>query len=149
DNKLTFRNFDAKVAREAFSYGSKDKLLVAGPYLAAAINDWATQKLVTDVGKDKTQGITVKNLITSYGDMKVIYDPLLKESSIYAGYGFVLDLDNIRYAYLDGRDTRLNTNIQARDVDGVIDEYITECSVEFKQPKTHMLITGCYELLDA
>ncbi|MCR4963288.1 MAG: DUF5309 domain-containing protein [Firmicutes bacterium] len=148
-NKLTFRNFDAKVAREAFSYGSEEKLLVAGPYLASAINDWASQKLVTEVGEDKTMGMTVRNLITSYGNMKVVYDPLLMESAVYAGYGFVLDLQYIRYVYLDGRDTKLNTNIQARDVDGVMDEYITECSVEFKQPKAHMLITGCYEVLDA
>ncbi len=148
-NKLTFRNFDAKVAREAFSYGGDEKLLVAGPYLASAINDWAAQKLVTEVGEDKTLGMTVKNLITSYGNMKVVYDPLLMESSVYAGYGFVLDLQYIRYVYLDGRDTKLNTGIQARDVDGVVDEYITECSLEFKQPKTHMLITGCYEVLDA
>ncbi|MEG2212338.1 MAG: DUF5309 family protein, partial [Clostridiales bacterium] len=148
-NKLTFRNFDSKVAREVFSYGSKEKLLIAGPYLAAAINDWSAQKLVTDVGKDKTFGMSVKNLITSYGDMKILFDPLLKESAVYAGYGLVLDMENVRYAYLEGRDTKLNTNIQARDIDGVIDEYITECSLEIKQPNTHMLITGCYEVLDA
>ena len=74
--------------------------------------------------------------------MKVIYDPLLEGS--YNGYGFVLDPENIRYAYLDGRDTKLYTDIQDNDIDGVIDEYLTECSLELRLPKTHMMITGCY-----
>ena len=85
----------------------------------------------------------MKNLITGYGDLKVIYDPLLADG-YHTGYGMVIDTDNVRYAYLQGRDTKLNTNIQAPDVDGVIDEYITECSLEVKLPKTHLLITGAY-----
>lgn len=141
---LTYNNFDANVAQKVFSYGSEEKLLVAGPKLAAMINSWAVSKLVTEVGKDKTYGVNVKNLLTSYGNLKVIYDPLLAESDVYAGHGLVLDMANIRYVYLDGRDTKLNTNIQNNDVDGVMDEYLTECSIEVKQPKTHMLITGCY-----
>ena len=141
---LTYNNFDAMVAQKVFAYGSQEKLLVAGPKLAAMINSWAVSDLVTDVGKDKTYGMRVKNLITSYGDLKVIYDPLLAEAETYSGYGFVLDMENVRYVYLNGRDTKLNTNIQNNDVDGIMDEYITECSLEFKQPKTHMLLTGCY-----
>ena len=92
--------------------------------------------------EDATYGIRVKNLITTYGDLKVIYDPLLEGS--YKGYGFVLDPENIRYAYLDGRDTKLYTDIQDNDIDGVIDEYLTECSLELRLPQTHMMITGCY-----
>ena len=139
---LTYRNFDSSVAAAAFRYGSKEKLLIAGPYLASAINSWSESRLVSDVAEDATYGIRVKNLITTYGDLKVIYDPLLEGA--YKGYGFVLDTENIRYAYLDGRDTKLITDIQSNDVDGVIDEYLTECSLELRLPKTHMLIKGCY-----
>lgn len=140
---LTYANFNKFVAQPVFSHGSKDKLLIAGPYLMNAINAWAEAKLVTEVDPAATYGIRVKNLITGYGDLKVIYDPLLADG-YHTGYGMVLDTDNIRYAYLQGRDTKLNTNIQAPDVDGVIDEYITECSLEVKLPKTHLLITGAY-----
>ena len=139
---LTYRNFDSQVAAEAFRYGSKEKLLIAGPNLASAINSWSESRLVSDIDEDATYGIRVKNLITTYGDLKVIYDPLLEGS--YKGYGFVLDPENIRYAYLDGRDTKLYTDIQDNDIDGVIDEYLTECSLELRLPQTHMMITGCY-----
>lgn len=140
---LTYANFNKFVAQPVFSHGSKDKLLIAGPNLMNAINTWAEAKLVTEVDPAATYGIRVKNLITGYGDLKVIYDPLLADG-YHTGYGMVIDTDNVRYAPLQGRDTKLNTNIQAPDVDGVIDEYITECSLEVKLPKTHLLITGAY-----
>ena len=139
---LTYRSFDSEVAAAAFRHGSKEKLLIAGPALASAINSWSESRLVSDIAEDATYGIRVKNLITTYGDLKVIYDPLLEGA--YKGYGFVLDPENVRYAYLDGRDTKLYTDIQDNDVDGVIDEYLTECSLELRLPKTHMMITGCY-----
>ncbi len=139
---LTYRNFDNYVAKEAFRHGSQNKLLIAGPNLAAAINGWAEKKLVTDVDKD-TYGLRVKNLVTTYGDLKVIYDPLL-DGAVYSGYGFLLDTENVRYVHLDGRDTTLNVGVQSPDVDGVVDEYLTECSLEVRLPQTHMVITGAY-----
>ena len=142
---LTWANFDRNVAQKAFSHGSNEKLLIAGPKLASAINLWAIKKVVTDVDRSATYGMRVKNLVTSYGDLKVIYDPLLADG-YHDGYGYVVDPENVRYTYLDGRDTKLHTDIQDNDVDGVIDEYITECSLEVKLPKTHMRITGCYDV---
>lgn len=140
---ITYRNFDVHVAKAAFSHGSSEKLLIAGPYLASAINCWAENKLVSDVDSDSTYGIRVKNLVTTYGDLKVIYDPLL-DAGGYAGYGMVLDAENIRYAYLDGRDTKLLVGVQNNDIDGIVDEYLTECSLEVRLPQTHLLISGAY-----
>lgn len=140
---ITYRNFDTQVAKRAFAHGGKEKLLIAGPNLASAINNWAENKLVSEVDSAGTFGIRVKNLVTTYGDLKVIYDPLL-DGGVYAGYGFILDTENVRYAYLDGRDTKLNINVQNNDIDGVVDEYLTECSLEVRLPETHLLITGAY-----
>lgn len=140
---LSYRNFDVQVAKRAFAHGSQEKLLIAGPNLASAINSWAENKLVSDVDSEATYGIRVKNLVTTYGDLKVIYDPLL-DAGGYAGYGFILDPENVRYAYLDGRDTKLQLNVQNNDVDGVVDEYLTECSLEVRLPQTHLLISGAY-----
>ncbi len=140
---LTYRNFDNYVAQPAFAHGGREKLLIAGPYLASAINNWAENRLVTNVDSETTYGIRVKDLITTYGELKVIYDPLLAAGG-YNGYGMIIDPDNLRYVHLDGRDTKLNIGVQAAGVDGVVDEYLTECSLEVRLPKTHFLITGCY-----
>lgn len=141
--QLTYATFDEYVAQPAFRYGSKEKLLIAGPKLMTKINSWAIDDVLTDVSKDKTYGMRVKTLVTSYGDLQVIYDPLLAESG-HADYGMVIDPENVRYCHLDGRDTKLKTNIQENDRDGIKDEYLTECSLEVRLPKTHMLLTGCY-----
>ena len=139
---LTFKNFNTYVAQPAFLHGSTEKLLIAGPVLAAAIDSWGIDKMYVKVEED-TFGVHVKRLITSYGLLNVVYDPLLA-GSIYGGYGLVLDMENVRYAYLEGRDTKLHTNIQAPDQDGIMDEYLTECSLEVRNPDTHFLITGAY-----
>ncbi|MEG1997131.1 MAG: DUF5309 family protein [Clostridiales bacterium] len=141
-NKLTYNNFDSNVAQKLFAHGSDNKLLIAGPKLASAINSWAVGKLITEVGADKTYGIRVSKLATSYGDLPIVFDPLI--AGDYSGYGFALDLDHVRYAYLEGRDTKLYTDIQNNDVDGVIDEYKTECGLEVKNANTHVLVTGAY-----
>lgn len=141
--KLTYANFDSYVARKAFAHGSSDKLMICGGNMATVVNSWAEKKLVTQVGKDKTFGVSISNLITTYGNLNVMYDPLLDAAGM-SDRAMILDMDNVAYAYLDGRDTKLNTNIQAPDVDGETDEYITECSLEFKLPKTHFLVTGAY-----
>ncbi len=140
---LTYKNFDERVAYQAFLHGSNKKLLIAGPKLYAAINSWAADNLVTQVGKDKVYGLNVRELITSYGSLRVTYDRLLAGPT-YSNYGMVIDLDYVRYCHLEGRDTKLNVNIQPPDTDGIIDEYLTECSLEFKCPKAHVLITGAY-----
>ena len=140
---LTYANFDELVAQKAFRYGSKQKLLIAGPKLSTVINMWALNKVVTDVSTDAAFGMRVKKLYTSYGDLMVVYDPLLADLG-HPDYGIVIDTNNINYVHLDGRDTKLYTNIQENDRDGIKDEYLTECGLEVRLPKTHMLITGAY-----
>lgn len=143
DVNLNYKNFDTYVAQKVFRYGSKEKLLISGPRLMTAINSWAMDKVLTDMSTDKSFGMRVKRLNTSYGDLMVVYDPLLADLG-HPDYGLVIDTNYVNYVHLDGRDTKLHTNIQDNDVDGIKDEYLTECGLEVRLPKTHMLITGAY-----
>lgn len=140
---FTYKEFVTNVAEPAFRHGSDNKLMICGTTAAAAIAAWDVDKLMTEVGADKTFGVSVKKLITPFGTLDIVYDPLLS-GDIYGGYGLILDMENIRYAHMEGRDTKLYTNVQANDQDGVIDEYLTECSLEVKLPTTHFLFTGAY-----
>jgi hypothetical protein len=71
----------------------------------------------------------------------IVKQPLF-EGAVYGGYAAAIDMANVGYRYLNGRDTSLKTNIQANDVDGRRDEYLTEAGLEVKLPKTHGLLTG-------
>lgn len=140
---FTYKNFCQYVAKEVFKHGSRNKLMLVGGTTQAGIDAWGIDDLMTTV-KDDTYGITVSKLRTSFGSLNVVYDPLLDIDEIYSGYGFIVDLAKVNYAYLKGRDTQLLTNRQGNGVDGVKDEYLTECSLEVQNPDAHMVFTGAY-----
>ena len=139
---FTWNKFNELVAAKAFMHGSEEKLMICGGTTAAAIDAWDINALQTEI-KGDTFGVHVKRLVTSYGVLDLVWDRTLDRCGC-GDYGIILDMDNVRYTYLEGRDTKLYTNIQANDVDGVVDEYRTECSLELKLPETHFLITGAY-----
>jgi hypothetical protein len=125
--------------REAFTYGNDSKMLFAGGILLQAINEIARGQIFTNVG-DTQYGVKISKWMTAFGDVNVVHNPLFVED--YAGYGFLLDMECFRYRYMDGRNTKLMTNIQAPDVDGVVDQYLTECGLERKQAPRHGLLKG-------
>lgn len=125
--------------RESFTYGNQTKTLFAGGQLIQAINEIARGQLQTSMS-DQTYGIKINKWTTSFGDINIVHNPLFVED--YASYGFLLDLDCFKYRYMEGRDTKLRTNIQAPDIDGIVDEYLTECGLERKEASKHSIIKG-------
>lgn len=133
--------------RGAFRYGSNNKTLFASPLLVSVLNNFSQTKLQTDVG-DNTYGVSVSKWISPHGTVNIVKHNLL-EGATWGGYGILLDLGrgNVKYRYLAGgplgsRDTKLYRNRQAPDRDGQLDEWITECGLQFGQSKTHGVLSG-------
>lgn len=137
---LTQSEFDQSVCEVAFKYGSSEKLMLASARVLSVINGWALGKLEISQG-ETTFGLAVTKYVSPFGILNIVYEPLF-EGAIYGGYAAIVDVDNVKYRPLKGRDTSLRTNIQAADVDGRTDEYLTEAGLELKLPKTHALLTG-------
>ena len=125
--------------REGFTYGSGQKMLFCGGILLNAISEIAAGQLQTKMG-DSSYGVAIKQWIAPQGIVNIVQHPMLIND--YAGYGFLLDMNSFRYRYAKGRDTSLRTNIQANDVDGEVDEYLTECGLERKLAANCALIKG-------
>jgi len=125
--------------REGFTYGNSTKMLFAGGLLLQAINEIARGQIQTSVG-DTTYGIKISNWMTAFGEVKICHNPLFVED--YAGYGFLLDMESFKYRCMEGRDTKLMTNIQAPDVDGIVDQYLTECGLQRMQAPRHAILKG-------
>lgn len=125
--------------REGFTYGSGQKYLICGGVIIQAINEFARGQ-ITMRPNETSYGMQIGEYTTSFGKINLIHNPLLVGD--YAGYGFLLDMDCFKYRYMDGRDTKLMTNIQANDTDGEIDQFITECGLERKQASKCALIKG-------
>ena len=135
---MTQANFDANVSELAFRYGSKRKLAFCGAKAISNINSWALGKVEVQNGAN-TYGVKVMTYQSPFGELDLIYDPILSGVT-YGGYMFVIDPENITYRPL--RDTKLNMDIQANDADLRKAEYITEATIQIKNPETHAIITG-------
>ena len=125
--------------REAFTYGNSRKMLFAGGIVLQAINEIARGHLQTDVGMTE-YGMKVSRWMTAFGEIDIVHNPLFVEEM--AGSAYLLDMECFRYRYMEGRDTKLKTNVQAPDVDGIVDQYISEVGLERKEASRHAYLTG-------
>ncbi|MCK9369582.1 DUF5309 domain-containing protein [Candidatus Dojkabacteria bacterium] len=125
--------------KEGFTYGNSEKFLFAGGNVLQAVNEFSRGQLLTSVG-DTTYGVKVSKYMTPFGSINIVHVPLFV--SDYAGYAFLLDMECFKYRFMQGRDTKLMTNIQAPDVDGEIDQYMTECGLQRMQAARNALLKG-------
>lgn len=125
---------------DVFRYGSSEKILFACGRLCTIIDLWAQNKLKTVPG-ERTYGVKIKEYVSSHGTLYIVKHKLF-EGPVYGGMGVILDMNNVAYCPLKGRDTKLLTGRQDPDEDAVKDEYITEFGVEVRLPKTHAIIKG-------
>lgn len=139
---LSWDTFVKQVARPAFLHGSSQKVMLTGSNMVNHILSWSTEKLQLTVKENKF-GIHIKTLLTPYGVLQIIHDRLL-DTIDHSDQAFILDPSEVHYVHLKGRDTKLRLNIKGDDVDGVTDEYLTECSLEVRSPGRHFHVTGIY-----
>lgn len=136
---ITAPDFNAFL-REGFNYGSTTKYLFSGGIVVQAISEISRGQLQTK-NMDTSYGVKISEWVTPFGTVKVVNNPLFVQD--YAGDGYLLDLECFRYRYMANRDTKLYTNVQAPDVDGEIDQFITECGLERKQAAKCALLKNC------
>jgi len=126
-----------KYCEMLFAYGAKKKLFVCGRKVASQINSFAAGKLETRSGEE-TFGIAIKEYISIHGTVLIVTSQTFENE--YAGWGVGLEMKNIVYRPLQGRDTKLKTNIQDNDADGWKDEYFTESGLQVRLEKTHAVL---------
>lgn len=125
--------------REGFTYGSTTKTLFAGGIVLQGVSEISRGQMQTKVG-DTTYGVKINEWMTPFGTINIVHNPLFLED--YAGYAFLLDMSCFRYRYYNNRDTKLMMNVQAPDLDGQIDQYLSEVGLERKQAAKCALLKG-------
>ena len=116
------------------------KWLFASQELINTINSWGLGKLVLNDDASRTYGMKITSYVSGFGDLQVVYHPLLEQG--YAGYGYIIDPGSVIRRPLKGRSTKLRRNIQDPSEDGSKHEYLTETSFEFVTEKAGGLIYG-------
>lgn len=123
---LTAPDFNSFL-REGFTYGNDVKTLFCGGVVLQAINEFARGQIRTKP-LETTYGVAVSEYVTPFGKINLVHNPLFVED--YAGSAFLLDMDCFKYRYMNNRDTKLMVNVQAPDVDGEIDQYVSEVGLQ-------------------
>ncbi len=111
----------------AFKHGSDEKYFFTGNIILAYLESFYAGKMVV-TPNDKTFGVEVRTVISSFGKLNIVRHPMFDGS--YAGMGFVIDLSTLKHCPLNGRDTELKTNIQDNDADSEEDQYLTETGLQ-------------------
>lgn len=121
---------------EWFRYGSDTKVMITGDVFINWIHKLSMSKMnLIQKDNDKKYGLNVNTLVTPHGELKLVKHPLFTNG--IAGRSYVLDMEMIDYCPLNGRDTKLKENIQNNDEDGRRDEYLTEATMQLKNPLKH------------
>lgn len=155
DGIITPDVFDAW-STDIFRYGSEEKMVFAGNQLLTAISRMvrksgdAKYELSGQVSEYGIGGI--RKLTTPNGTLVLKNHPLFSqmtggtnggsEYTSMANAGVVLDMSNLVYRYLDGRDIQFQPNLQAIGEDSKKAGFIGELGLELHHPSTHFYIGG-------
>lgn len=115
-----------------------EKWLFASRALINTMNSWGLSKLIINQVDSVKYGMDVQTYVTGLGQLRVVNHPLLEQG--YSGYGYVIDPASIIRRPLQGRSTKLRTNIQDPSEDGRKDEYLTEQSFQFVTEKANGIV---------
>ena len=121
-------------AEQLFEHGSNQKLLIVSRRVGTLINKIGKDRIETTSGEE-FYGMRLRKVMTFHGDIILAPSKILQHE--YENLAIGVDMKNIQYRPLKGRDTTLKTNIQNNDEDGWRDEYLTEAGLQVRLPETH------------
>jgi hypothetical protein len=141
---------------DIFRYGSTEKMAFCGNTFLTAISQLVRRngeghyELSSEVKEYGIGGI--RRLRTPNGTLVLKAHPLFGQmvGGTNGGGSFtsmdnsavIMDMRNIRYKYLRGRDVQFQNDMQLPGVDGLHAGWIAECGLEVHHPYTHAMITG-------
>lgn len=131
---------NAKLA-QIFRYGARRKLAYCGYGALQGINDLAeTYGTITLTGKIVSYGIEVTEWRTVHGTIYLVNHPLFSYESTNAHSMVIIEPKKLKFRYIT--DTTYKKNVQANDIDGEINMYLTEAGLEFHHPECFGYLNG-------
>lgn len=119
-----------------------EKLVLCGSGFLSVINQLYRSKtqLTSDLPMGDTYGMDVIKHKSSFGTMYYKTHPLMSQHPVLRYNALILDIHNLVYRHVIGRDTELLTNRQPNNADYRTDEWLTECGLELRYPESCMYL---------
>lgn len=137
-----------------FAVGSSQKVAFAGNKALNGIQQAVRKNTNYQIFvNEKEYGMKITRIVSPFGELVLFSHALFTQmvggttgGTAYAGLEasmFVLDMENVRYRYLEGSDLSYEDDLEAPGMDGTKEGYIAECSLELNHASTHFY---CYNL---
>lgn len=121
--------------------GRREKLVLGGSGALKTLNTLAKKGgEIQLVATDDAFGFQFRRYLTPQGTLYFYDHPLMSQHPTWRYWMLGLDVHGLKYRYLTGRDTRRLTNRQNNGADKRIDEFMSECSLEFQHVAAHGLL---------
>ena len=145
NGELTEAEFDEFV-RKSFRYGSQKKMALLSGKVANVINDFAKSRIQIKP-MDAKYGLALKGYISTFGDLDMVYHPMLENSSLtdlagLAGTAYILDIGNIELHHMPNRYMLHRMDVGTPGDDGTTEEMLSECTIKVALEKAHGKLTG-------
>jgi hypothetical protein len=141
---LTEKQYDGFTERlfRVTNNNVNEKLCMCGSGFLSVINQMYKSKSVlnSDLPLEGTYGMNVVKHLTPFGTIYYKTHPLFTQNPTLRFNALFLDVQNLKYRYVNGRDTELLTNREPNDADYRKDEWLTECGLELRFPESHMYL---------
>lgn len=139
-NTITEKEFDKLLIENIFAFGGSEKVAFCGARVISNLmeigkNRWQPTQI------DNAYGVSLTRYTTYAGDLLVYMHPMFRQTGMTEEM-IILDMAELKFRYMQGRDTQLIRDVQAPDFDGVKHMYMTECGLEMTQAKVHHRIKG-------
>jgi len=116
--------------------GSNTKTVFCGSQVISAIQGFAKPYMRLQP-VPTTYGIDVMSYVSPFGKVNLVYHPKVFNLPLYANRAIGVDFRSLKYRFLEGRDTKLFTNIQENDRDAEKDEYRTDAGLQVTTPEVN------------
>lgn len=121
---------------------AQEKLCLCGSGYLARVNDLFVGKGVLKIDEDAKSkfGWDIVSHLLPWGMVHYKTHPLYTQNATLRNCAFYIDVWNLIYRYMDGRDTTLLKMRQPNNADYREDEWLGECGLELRFPESHMFI---------
>ena len=127
-----------------------EKLCLCGSGFLSVINQMYENRtqFQSDVPMEDAYGMNVVRHVTPFGTVYYKSHPLFSQNPNLRYNALFIDVRNLRYRYLQGRDTELYRNRQPNDADYRKDEWVGEAGLEFRFPESHMYLMNVKKFIN-
>jgi hypothetical protein len=126
--------------QQAFRFGSDSKVAFCSPRALSVIEGYARANLRVVNDDATTYGVKMTTYVSGQGTVGLVKHPDWRDSAVYNGYVFMVDMNKIKERPL--RSTKLRMNVQNPQYDGFMDEFLTETTLQIIHERNHALLTG-------